>query len=207
MTPDTVAALRAGGHSVLAHKYNNIAECPVCSPPACGEDHIIGTKPESCFACLSEQRDIYERALRSIEANSCCDSCREAALVAGKALRDGEAQDGASTQAPLPAKPDVETLRSQLVGAEQGKATAEALIAKQRRELNDADDKRVAAEASLTQLRTALDEVLAALKAIEWPYLKDGEITRRCACCGRSKADGHNAVCRVAAAITNAGGV
>jgi hypothetical protein len=35
--------------------------------------------------------DIYQQALRSIAANSCCTSCREAALVAGAALREAAA--------------------------------------------------------------------------------------------------------------------
>lgn len=65
MTAEQIASLRAGGHSVLAHRYNDIAECPACSPAeACGEDHIIGTKPETCFACLAEQRDELLSCLR-----------------------------------------------------------------------------------------------------------------------------------------------
>lgn len=30
MQADKIAALRDGGHSVLAHKYNDLAECPAC---------------------------------------------------------------------------------------------------------------------------------------------------------------------------------
>lgn len=70
MTPDKIAALRAGGHSVLAHKYNDLDSCPTCHADkreeACGEDHIIGTKPETCFACLSEQRDELLAALKGV---------------------------------------------------------------------------------------------------------------------------------------------
>ena len=46
-----------------------------------------------CFDMVVAQRDAARRriekleaALRSIAANACCDSCREAALVARKAL-------------------------------------------------------------------------------------------------------------------------
>ena len=35
---------------------------------------------------LNERIEKLEAALRSIAANACCDSCREAALVARKAL-------------------------------------------------------------------------------------------------------------------------
>ncbi len=31
MTTDQIAALHAGGHSVLAHKYNDTTECPACA--------------------------------------------------------------------------------------------------------------------------------------------------------------------------------
>ena len=51
-----------------------------------------------CFDMVVAQRDAARRriekleaALRSIAANACCDSCREAALVARKAL---EGKDG-----------------------------------------------------------------------------------------------------------------
>lgn len=30
---------------------------------ACGEDHYVSEKPDSCFACLSEQRDQLRAAL------------------------------------------------------------------------------------------------------------------------------------------------
>ena len=36
----------------------------------------------------AERIEKLEAALRSIAANACCDSCREAALVARKALED-----------------------------------------------------------------------------------------------------------------------
>lgn len=53
---------------MLAHKYNDPESCPTCHADrrdeACGEDHIIGTKPETCFACLSEQRDELLACLR-----------------------------------------------------------------------------------------------------------------------------------------------
>lgn len=31
MTDDQIAALQAGGHAVLAHKYNDRLSCPACS--------------------------------------------------------------------------------------------------------------------------------------------------------------------------------
>ena len=40
--------------------------------------------------CLEERIEKLETALRSIAANACCDSCREAALVARKALEGKE---------------------------------------------------------------------------------------------------------------------
>lgn len=30
----------------------------------CGEDHVIGERPDDCFACLSEQRDELLAALK-----------------------------------------------------------------------------------------------------------------------------------------------
>jgi hypothetical protein len=44
---------------------------------------------------------IYERALRSIAANSCCTSCREAALVAEAALREAEPPQECGNFTPL----------------------------------------------------------------------------------------------------------
>ena len=51
-----------------------------------------------CFDMVVAQRDAARRriekleaALRSIAANACCDSCREAALVARKALEGKDA--------------------------------------------------------------------------------------------------------------------
>lgn len=32
----------------------------------CGEDHIIGERPDDCFACLSEQRDELLSALKAL---------------------------------------------------------------------------------------------------------------------------------------------
>ena len=50
-----------------------------------------------CFDMVVAQRDAARRriekleaALRSIAANACCDSCREAALVARKALENSQ---------------------------------------------------------------------------------------------------------------------
>ena len=46
---------------------------------------IYGISPNLAFAAASRIEKL-EAALRSIAANACCDSCREAALVARKAL-------------------------------------------------------------------------------------------------------------------------
>jgi hypothetical protein len=42
------------------------------------------------FKRLDDRIEVLEEALRSIAANTCCDSCREAAIVASKALEDGK---------------------------------------------------------------------------------------------------------------------
>ena len=42
--------------------------------------------------CLEERIEKLETALRSIAANACCDSCREAALVARKVLGEKECE-------------------------------------------------------------------------------------------------------------------
>lgn len=58
---------------MLAHKYNDLESCPTCHArreEACGEDHIIGTEPETCFACLSEQRDDLLTALTTLHRAS-----------------------------------------------------------------------------------------------------------------------------------------
>lgn len=92
MTAEQIASLRAGGHSVLAHRYNDLAECPACSPAeACGEDHIIGTKPETCFACLSEQRDDLLAALTRLHRTS--ESFVTVARFRGEDLREEAAHD------------------------------------------------------------------------------------------------------------------
>ena len=44
----------------------------------------LGDELHHCFHRIEE----LQAALRSIAANACCDSCREAALVARKALED-----------------------------------------------------------------------------------------------------------------------
>lgn len=52
-------------------------------------------------------------------------------------------------------------------------------------------------------LIAAAPELLDALKMVQWAWRSDGQY---CACCGRYKVDGHNAVCRVALAIAKAEG-
>jgi hypothetical protein len=42
----------------------------------CGEDHIVGSRPDDCFACLSEQRDELLKALKAVtETADDCPVC------------------------------------------------------------------------------------------------------------------------------------
>lgn len=56
------------------------------------------------------------------------------------------------------------------------------------------------------RLIAAAPELLDALKAVEWAWNAGPPKHQYCACCGRWKDDGHNAVCRVRAAIQKAEG-
>ena len=49
------------------------------------------------------------------------------------------------------------------------------------------------------------DDLLAALEVVEWSWWPNGH--RHCGCCGRDEDDGHNAVCRVGAALKKAKGL
>ena len=56
----------------------------------------FGVRAPNVVQPISEAADEIERlraALRSIAANACCDSCREAALVARAALEGEETND------------------------------------------------------------------------------------------------------------------
>jgi hypothetical protein len=57
-----------------------------------GKWRVDGTKSSPIYNKSADHIEKLESALRSIAANACCDSCREAALVARKALegKDGE---------------------------------------------------------------------------------------------------------------------
>jgi hypothetical protein len=59
----------------------------------CGRDGILAIRDiyDHDVAEAADRIEKLEAALRSIAANACCDSCREAALVARKAL---EGKDG-----------------------------------------------------------------------------------------------------------------
>ena len=56
-----------------------------------GNWRVDGTKSSPIYNKSADHIEKLEAALRSIAANACCDSCREAALVARKAL---EGKDG-----------------------------------------------------------------------------------------------------------------
>lgn len=41
----------------------------------CGEDHEVGSRPNDCFACLSEQRDRLLAALKVAQPGFCSLKC------------------------------------------------------------------------------------------------------------------------------------
>lgn len=41
----------------------------------CGEDHIVGSRPGDCFACLAEQRDKLLSALKAAQPEFCSMKC------------------------------------------------------------------------------------------------------------------------------------
>lgn len=41
----------------------------------CGEDHVVGSRPDACFACLSEHRDRLLAALRIAQPEFCSMKC------------------------------------------------------------------------------------------------------------------------------------
>lgn len=43
--------------------------------PECGEDHEVGSRPNHCFACLSEQRDKLLAALKAAQPQFCSMKC------------------------------------------------------------------------------------------------------------------------------------
>ena len=56
-----------------------------------GNWRVDGTKSSPIYNKSADHIEKLEAALRSIAANACCDSCREAALVARKALEGKDA--------------------------------------------------------------------------------------------------------------------
>jgi hypothetical protein len=62
-------------------------------------------------------------------------------------------------------------------------------------------------EAKHRPLIIAAPQLLEALKAVEWVQVLSDRPSECdvCPCCGRSKKEGHNPVCRVAAALKAAG--
>lgn len=45
-------------------------------PPECGEDHVVGSRPDECFACLSDQRDELLAALKAVaQTDDDCPLC------------------------------------------------------------------------------------------------------------------------------------
>ena len=46
--------------------------------PECGEDHLVGSEPDRCFACLSSRYDDLVTAIKALQADphgcSFCDS-------------------------------------------------------------------------------------------------------------------------------------
>ena len=55
-----------------------------------GNWRVDGTKSSPIYNKSADHIEKLETALRSIAANACCDSCREAALVARKALEEND---------------------------------------------------------------------------------------------------------------------
>jgi hypothetical protein len=104
--------------------------------PECGEDHIIGSQPDDCFACLSEQRDELQRTLRMIlaEPHGCpmCDSgalrnkAKEHWNTCGFARARqilGEGQQGENPRPQEPVAPDVVACGSDLLVVAPGLAS------------------------------------------------------------------------------------
>ena len=52
-----------------------IAEIRRLTPSCCGEDHIVGSCPDDCFACLAEQRDELLANIRLAADSFCSLNC------------------------------------------------------------------------------------------------------------------------------------
>jgi hypothetical protein len=106
MTPAALAALGPAGIRAMVEAASanvRVSACP-CGHPGC-DQHLLSTQRSSGFdkadaelyvaapAALTLAANLMERvvelevALKSIAANTCCDGCREAALVAQAALK------------------------------------------------------------------------------------------------------------------------
>lgn len=55
----------ADSYEFLKGHYDRIQSEQRARDKECGEDHIVGERPDDCFACLSEQRDELLAALKA----------------------------------------------------------------------------------------------------------------------------------------------
>ena len=56
----------ADSYEFLKGHYDRIQSEQRARDKECGEDHIVGERPDDCFSCLSEQRDSLLTALRDL---------------------------------------------------------------------------------------------------------------------------------------------
>ena len=56
----------ADSYEFLKGHYDRIQSEQRARDKECGEDHIVGERPDDCFACLSEQRDSLLTTLRDL---------------------------------------------------------------------------------------------------------------------------------------------
>ena len=56
----------ADSYEFLKGHYDRIQSEQRARDKECGEDHVIGERPDDCFACLSEQRDELLTALKTL---------------------------------------------------------------------------------------------------------------------------------------------
>lgn len=59
--------MAADSYDFLKGHYDRIQAEQRARDLECGEDHLVGSRPDDCFACLAEQRDALLAVLRDLE--------------------------------------------------------------------------------------------------------------------------------------------